>query len=185
MTMANNELLLNEIKQFFEENESFTKKDLVSFVSKSFDSHKLAATRKKSVKEDDEKPKREPTAYQLFVKANLHELKAREDAKGEGEEKLKQTELIKEVAKMWKEQQTSSVKTDESVVAKSTAYQLFVKANLPELKAREDAKGEGEEKLKQTELIKEVAKMWKEQQTAVKKDEPASEAASKKRGKKQ
>ncbi len=116
MTAANNELLLSDIKQFFEENESFTKKDLVSFVSKSFDSHKTAAPRKKSVKqgkkeEGDEKPKRPPTAYQLFVKATLPELKAREDAKGEGEEKLKQTELIKEVAKMWKEQQTA-VKED-------------------------------------------------------------------------
>jgi hypothetical protein len=45
-----------------------------------------------------------------------------------------------------------------------------VKATLPELKAREDAKGEGEEKLKQTDLIKEVAKMWKEQQAAAKDD---------------
>ncbi len=99
--------MLNEIKQFFEENESFTKKDLVSFVSKSFDSHKVTAPKKKSVKEDDEKSKREPTAYQLFVKANLLKLKAREDAKGEGEEKLKQPERMKEVAKMWKEQQAA------------------------------------------------------------------------------
>ncbi len=108
-----NELLLNDIKHFFEENESFTKKDLVSFVGKVFDMHKPVATRKKSLKlgkekkVDDEKPKRAPTAYQLFVKETLPELKAREDAKGEGEEKLKQTDLIKEVAKMWKDKQAS------------------------------------------------------------------------------
>jgi len=109
-----NELLLKDIKQFIDENESFTKKDLVSLVGKSFDMHKVVVPRKKSMKlgknkeEGEEKPKRAPTAYQLYVKATLPELKAREDAKGEGEEKLKQTDLIKEVAKMWKEQQTAA-----------------------------------------------------------------------------
>ncbi len=121
MSINDSMLILNDIKQFFEENKSFTKKDLVSFVSKSFDSHKKSVKLNKKDEADD-KPKREPTAYQLFVKSTLPSLKAREDAKNEGEEKLKQTELIKEVAKMWKEQQSSSVKADvkkDEPVAKS------------------------------------------------------------------
>ena len=110
--MAFNELVLNDITRYINDTPAFTKKDLLSVAGKAFDSHKTQVPRKKLVKlgkkekdEGEEKPKREPTAYQLFVKTTLPALKARENAKDDGEVRLKQTDLIREVAKMWKEQQ--------------------------------------------------------------------------------
>ena len=110
-TMAFNELVLNDITRYINDTPSFTKKDLLMIAGKAFDAHKTTVPRKKLLKLDkkdnleNDKPKRQPTAYQLFVKTTLPELKAREDAKDDGEVRLKQTELIREVAKMWKEQQ--------------------------------------------------------------------------------
>lgn len=107
--MAFNDLVMSDIKKFFEENESFTKKDLVSCVGKAFDAHKATVPRKKLMKlgknkeGGEDKEKRQPTKYQLFVKTTLPTLKAREDAKGDGEEKLKQKDLIREVALLWKQ----------------------------------------------------------------------------------
>jgi hypothetical protein len=98
--MAFNDLLFNDFKKFIEENSSFSKKDLVSYISKSFDTNKTLVPHKKLLKLD----KRVPTAYQLFMKKHLPELKAREDAKGDDEDKLNNRELFKEVAKLWKEQ---------------------------------------------------------------------------------
>lgn len=107
--MTFNELILGDIKAFFDDTPVFNKKDLITAVGRIFDSHKASAPRK-SLKlgrgrkeEKEEKSKREPTGYQLFVKTTLPGLKARENAKGDGEVKLKQTDLIKEVAKMWKD----------------------------------------------------------------------------------
>jgi hypothetical protein len=125
ITMAFNELVLNDITRYINDTPAFTKKDLVSYVGKVFDEHKTTVPRKKLLKlgkkdkkendEENDKPKRQPTAYQLFVKTTLPELKAREDAKDDGEVRLKQTELIREVAKMWKEQQ---VPKDELLTVK-------------------------------------------------------------------
>jgi hypothetical protein len=51
---------------------------------------------------DEDKPKRKLRDYQQFAKDQLAFLKQREDAKEEGEEKLKQKDLMKLVAKRWK-----------------------------------------------------------------------------------
>ena len=60
-------------------------------------------TKKDALKPDDEdKPKRKLSDYQQFAKEQLAFLKQREDAKEEGQEKLKQKDLMKLVAKRWK-----------------------------------------------------------------------------------
>ena len=52
--------------------------------------------------DDNEKPKRKLSDYQQFAKDQLSILKHREDAKEDGDEKLKQKDLMKLVAKRWK-----------------------------------------------------------------------------------
>jgi len=142
--MAFNELVLNDITRYINDTPAFTKKDLLSVAGKAFDLHKTQVPRKKLLKlgqkkkdDGEDKPKREPTAYQLFVKTTLPTLKARENAKDEGEVRLKQTDLIKEVAKMWKEQQVP--KDELRPVKEDTAPSSPVTLNAE--KARRGRKG--------------------------------------------
>lgn len=138
--MALNELLLNDIKQFLEDN---------SFIGMTFDNRKAPVYRKPLLKLGQDNA---PTTYKLFLRATIVELKARENAKAEGEKKLRYKELFKEATKMWKEKENRTRIT----------YQLFLRVTLAELKARENAKAEGEKKLRYNELFKEAIKMWNE-----------------------
>ncbi len=54
------------------------------------------------LEDDDEKPKRKLSAYQIFAKEQLTLLKSREDEKEEGVMKLKQKDLMRLVARRWK-----------------------------------------------------------------------------------
>jgi hypothetical protein len=127
MSKANNKAILAEIKSFLDSNEKIVKKDFLKAVGEAFDKNKLAKPKalklkgkvkeevegsnvaqvmSKQVMKDDlvpeEKPKRKLSDYQQFAKDQLAFLKQREDAKDEGEEKLKQKDLMKLVAKRWK-----------------------------------------------------------------------------------
>ncbi len=124
--MSFKELLFADVEKFLEENESFTKKDLLAIVGSCYDANMKKTAKKlkmKKEKDDDEvKPKKgnkklkvakeeEPekekkplTAYQQFAKITLKTLKEREDAKPEGEVKLKQTDLMKELGLLWKKE---------------------------------------------------------------------------------
>jgi hypothetical protein len=129
MSKANNKAILADIKAFLDGNDSITKKDFLKAVGEAFDKNKVAKPKtlkmkgkakeedgedivekvmNKKVKKDnlkpdgEEKPKRKLSDYQQFAKEQLAFLKQREDAKEEGEEKLKQKDLMKLVAKRWK-----------------------------------------------------------------------------------
>jgi hypothetical protein len=128
MSKANTKAILAEIKSFLESNDKIIKKDFLKVVGEAFDNNKLAkpkglklkakakeeiegsnveAVMNKKVKKDDlkpedDKPKRKLSDYQQFAKEQLAFLKQREDAKDKGEEKLKQKDLMKLVAKRWK-----------------------------------------------------------------------------------
>jgi hypothetical protein len=130
MSKANAKAIVAEIKTFLEANLNITKKDFLKAVGQAFDNNKNAKTKslklkaavdksdedgntidavmKKPVKKDtlkpeegDEKPKRKLSDYQIFAKEQLAFLKNREDSKDDGEEKLKQKDLMKLVAKRW------------------------------------------------------------------------------------
>ena len=130
MAKANAKAIVAEIKIFLEANLNTTKKDFLKAVGQAFDNNKNAkpktlkikaaaveksdgedndieAVLKKPVKKDklkpdgEDKPKRKLSDYQIFAKEQLAFLKQREDAKEEGEEKLKQKDLMKLVAKRW------------------------------------------------------------------------------------
>ena len=124
--MSFKELLFADVEKFLEENENFTKKDLLAVVSSCFDENIKKQSKKLKMKKEkidvEKKPKKENkklklekevepakekkplTAYQQFAKITLKTLKEREDAKPEGEVKLKQTDLMKELGVLWKQE---------------------------------------------------------------------------------
>lgn len=127
MSKANNKAILADIKAFLDEHETITKKDFLKAIGDAFDKNKVAkkalkikgkakdaddesvvekVMKKKVIKDnlkpDEDKPKRKLSDYQQFAKEQLAYLKQREDAKEDGEEKLKQKDLMRLVAKRWK-----------------------------------------------------------------------------------
>lgn len=132
MTSVNNKAVLTAIKTFLDGADKLTKKDFLKAVGDAFDANITKAkaktlkvkakakepkdegqeeteplkkkVKKDALKPDDdgEKPKRKLSEYQIFAKEQLAFLKSREDEKEEGEEKLKQKDLMRLVAKRWK-----------------------------------------------------------------------------------
>jgi len=109
--MSANAKIVEDIKTFLDGNEKCNKKEFVAACGTAFDDHKTKGKKsaaKKSVakKEDksddeEEKPKKELSGYQKFVKEHMPILKAREDGKGDGETKKKASELMKEIGELW------------------------------------------------------------------------------------
>jgi len=109
-------------KFFSEKGDEYTKKELENIMSvavkDAYDNSKvkgkaprklLSAKEKKENKEEnkdekEEKPKKELTAYQKFMKEKMAELKAEEDAKEDGVEKIKPKDLMKKIGELWKQQ---------------------------------------------------------------------------------
>jgi len=125
--MSANKQIVEKIGNYLNDNEDITKKEFITFVGNAFDEckgkivdadEKVKKEKKdKKIKDEEkpkknkpkktnddeeEKPKRELTAYQLFVKEQMPILKAREDAKDDGEEKKKASQLMKEIGELWK-----------------------------------------------------------------------------------
>lgn len=128
MSNANTKAILADIKSYLESNDKIIKKDFLKAVGEAFDKNKNSKSKalklkakdkeeveksnieevlnkkvkKDNLKPDEDKPKRKLSDYQQFAKDQLSFLKQREDAKENGEEKLKQKDLMKLVAKRWK-----------------------------------------------------------------------------------
>jgi hypothetical protein len=95
----NTEKILNSFNTFFEENENYSRKELLEFSKKVYDDNC-----KKTKKVVDENAEKKPlNAYQLFMKEQRVILNKRENERTDGEKK-KSTELMKEIAEMWKNQ---------------------------------------------------------------------------------
>lgn len=109
--MTANSQIVDDIKTFLEANDSCSKKEFLAACGVAFSEYKgkgkapRKALSTKAKKEDDaeEKPKKDLTEYQKFVKEHMPILKAREDKKADGEEKKKASELMKEIGGMWQE----------------------------------------------------------------------------------
>ena len=108
--MSANSKIVEDIKTFLDGNEKCNKKEFVAVCCTAFDDHKTkgkkSAAKKTAKKEDklsdeEEKPKKELSGYQKFVKEHMPILKAREDEKGDGETKKKASELMKEIGELW------------------------------------------------------------------------------------
>jgi len=95
----NTEKIMDSFNTFFEENENYSRKELLEFAKKVYDDNC-----KKTKKVVDENAEKKPlNAYQLFMKEQRVILNKRENERTDGEKK-KSTELMKEIAEMWKNQ---------------------------------------------------------------------------------
>jgi hypothetical protein len=94
--MSSSTKLVSAFNKYFEENETFARKDLLEFAKKAYDENY-----KKTKKNDENAIKKPLNEYQLFMKEQRIILNKRESEKEEGEKK-KSTELMKEIAEMWK-----------------------------------------------------------------------------------
>jgi len=74
--------IISALEKYFEENENYTRKELLEYSKKIY----------------DENYKKKLNAYQLFMKEQRVILNNREG------EKKKSTELMKEIAELWKQQ---------------------------------------------------------------------------------
>jgi hypothetical protein len=94
---SNTTKIMNGFNTFFESNETYTRKELLEFAKKNYDDNY-----KKTKKVVDENAIKKPlNAYQLFMKEQRVILNKRESERTDGEKK-KSTELMKEIAEMWK-----------------------------------------------------------------------------------
>jgi len=121
--MSANKQIVEKISNYLNDNDDITKKEFIAFVGDAFDECKGKKADDKVIKKDkktkddekpkknkpkksnddeEEKPKKELTAYQKFVKEQMPILKAREDAKDDGTEKKKASQLMKEIGELWK-----------------------------------------------------------------------------------
>ena len=100
MSNSTNDAILNAIKSFLDNNESFTKKEFLDTMKTIYDNNNKKF--KKSKKSNDEKEKKPLNAYQEFMKEQRPIINARENSKSDDEVKLNTREIMKEIAEKWK-----------------------------------------------------------------------------------
>jgi hypothetical protein len=105
----NTDKIMNSFNKFFEENQNYSRKELLEFAKKAYDDNY-----KKSKKVIDENAEKKPlNSYQIFMKEQRVILNKRENERTDGEKK-KSTELMKEIAEMWKLQKTRIEKKEDN-----------------------------------------------------------------------
>jgi len=114
---SNTEKIMNSFNTFFEEHQNYTRKELLEFAKKAYDDNY-----KKSKKVVDENAEKKPlNSYQLYMKEQRVILNKRESERIDGEKK-KSTELMKEIAEMWKihknNKEPNEVKKEEPIEIK-------------------------------------------------------------------
>lgn len=115
MPIKNSEKIIEDLSSFFEKNETYTRKEFLEYAKEVYDNNF-----KKTKKVVDENAEKKPlNAYQLFMKEQRVILKKRENEKTDGSEKMKSTEIFKEIAGMWKLQKSRiEAKPDENKLEK-------------------------------------------------------------------
>ena len=90
---SNNQLIVNDFITALETHDNISLSDMKKLLTKSYNK-----INKKSKKQEggEEKPKRAPTAYNIFMKEKMSELKLADPTK-------KGKELMSEAASLWKE----------------------------------------------------------------------------------
>jgi len=133
-----------------------------------------AKTTKKTKKTEsgDDKPKKKRTSgYIIFSNASRDDVKTK---LAEGEEKPKNTDVMKELARLWKalndeerelwNNKAKEIKNEDSEdenpkkKKRTSGYIIFSNASRDDVKTKIT---EGDEKPKNTEVMKELARQWK------------------------
>ncbi len=99
--------IIKSFENFFNENETYSKKDLLEFAKKTYDENSKDLKKKVSKKNNEEKEKKPLNSYQIFMKEQRAILNKRESEKDEGEEKISSKDLMREIANMWNEKKTT------------------------------------------------------------------------------
>jgi hypothetical protein len=107
--LSNSDKIMSSLNKFFEDNENYSRKELLEYAKKAYDDNY-----KKSKKVVDENAEKKPlNSYQLYMKEQRVILNKRENERTDGEKK-KSTELMKEIAEMWKVQKTRIEKKEDN-----------------------------------------------------------------------
>jgi hypothetical protein len=110
---SNTDKIMSSFNTFFEENQNYSRKELLEFAKKAYDDNY-----KKSKKVVDENAEKKPlNSYQLFMKEQRVILNKRENERTDGEKK-KSTELMKEIAEMWKLHKNIKQESEEPIEIK-------------------------------------------------------------------
>jgi hypothetical protein len=118
---SNTEKIMNSFNTFFEEHQNYSRKELLEFAKKAFDDNY-----KKTKKVVNENAEKKPlNSYQLYMKEQRAILNKREEERTDGEKK-KSTELMKEIAEMWKIQKTRIEKKGDDKI-KELELNNFIK----------------------------------------------------------
>jgi len=155
MPIKNSEKIIEDLSSFFEKNETYTRKEFLEYAKEVYDNNF-----KKTKKVVDENAEKKPlNAYQLFMKEQRVILKKRENEKNDGSEKMKSTEIFKEIAGMWKLQKSRiEAKPDENKLEKideETKEEEKLKiSNDEEPKEEEKLKISNDEEPKEEEKLK-------------------------------
>ena len=126
---SNTDKIMSSLNKFFEENQNCSRKELLEFAKKDYDDNY-----KKSKKVIDENAEKKPlNSYQLYMKEQRVILNKRENERTDGEKK-KSTELMKEIAEMWKihknikeDDEPIEIKKEENKVRKAPRKALSKK----------------------------------------------------------
>jgi tRNA A37 N6-isopentenylltransferase MiaA len=136
---SNKDKIVSSFNTFFEGNETYTRKELLEFAKKTYDENY-----KKTKKVVDENAVKKPlNSYQLFMKEQRAILNKRENERTDGEKK-KSTELMKEIAEMWKNQKNNIEKKEEDNNDKEEVKVEDVNSDKEEVKV-EDVNSDKEE----------------------------------------
>jgi hypothetical protein len=100
MLSSTNQSILDAIKNYLENNETYTKKEFVDIIKVIYDNNAKNKKKPRKTKEDDgeEKVKKPLNDYQIFMKEQRAIINERESNK---EEKMNTREIMKEIAEKW------------------------------------------------------------------------------------
>jgi hypothetical protein len=130
--LSNSDKIMSSLNKFFEDNENYSRKELLEYAKKAYDDNY-----KKSKKVVDENAEKKPlNSYQLYMKEQRVILNKRENERTDGEKK-KSTELMKEIAEMWKVHKNIK---EEPIEIKEDEKPIEIKEDENKIEIKEDEK---------------------------------------------
>lgn len=136
--LSKNNKLFDAFNNFFNEKEQYSKKELIEFAKKAYDDNYKNLKKKN----DENKEKKPLNAYQLFMREQRIILNKRENERTNGEKK-KSTELMKEIAELWKSQKIR--------IETNKVKEMFVNEELE--KEKKDIKNSSDEEEQESTII--------------------------------
>lgn len=101
MLNSTSQSILDAIKNYFEKNETYTKKEFIDIIKVIYDNNAKNKKKSRKTKEDGEEKEKKPlNDYQIFMKEQRAIINVRESDK-DINERLNTREIMKEIAEKW------------------------------------------------------------------------------------